>query len=162
MARSATSPSFAYVSDPVPDSSLCRGCCSLIVSTSAVALREITARSASTGACSPFASASAAACVRFSCCSPIASVSAAAPRLRPLWLLLPDCVRFGCCSPIASASAAAPRLCPLQLLLPDCIQLEVQLQLPNCIRFDPASCSGDSSPCSHAPCSRTFFAEFVN
>ena len=91
-------------------------------------------------------------------CSPIASASAAArrlhrsastaaPRLRPLQLLLatcvcfscyspivqllPDCVRFSCCSPIASicfnccspfasASAAARHLCLLQLLLPDC------------------------------------------
>ena len=40
-------------------------------------------------------------CVRFRCCSPIASVSAAAPRLRPLQLLLPDWV---CCSPIGSAA----------------------------------------------------------
>ena len=56
-------------------------------------------------------------CVRFNCCSPIASASTAAPRLRPLQLLLarlrplqlllPDCVRFNCCSP---ASTAAPRL----------------------------------------------------
>ena len=49
--------------------------------------------------------------VRFSCCSPFA-----APRLRPLQLLIP----------IASTSAAAPRLRPLQLLLastaaPDCM-----------------------------------------
>ena len=74
----------------------------------------------------PFASAS-------SCCSPIAPASAAArrlrllqlllpiasalaatprlptaaPRLRPLQLLLADCIRFNCCSPIASASTAA-------------------------------------------------------
>ena len=39
-------------------------------------------------------------CVRFSCCSQIASI------------------RFNCCSPFASATAAAPRLRPLQLLLP--------------------------------------------
>ena len=53
---------------------------------------------------------------------------AAAPRLRPLQLLLADCidllrlllpvyVRFSCCSP---ASAATPRLCPFQLLH-DCV-----------------------------------------
>ena len=41
--------------------------------------------------------------IRFSCCS----------RSRPLRLLLPDCVRFNCCSPITSASTAAPRLCLL-------------------------------------------------
>ena len=86
-----------------------------------------------------------------SCFSLIASASAAAPRLRPLQLLLaayvrfscfsrsrplrlllPDCVHFNCCSPIvsastaahpiASASTAAPRLRPLQLLLPDCVR----------------------------------------
>ena len=45
--------------------------------------------------------------------SPIACASAAAPRLRLLQLQLPDCVHFGCCSPIPSASTAAPRLHPL-------------------------------------------------
>ena len=105
-------PSFAYVSNPVPDSSLC---------------------------------------------------SAAAPRLRPLQLLLPArlyrlllpvstlhplqlllaaCVRFmQLLLSIASASADAPRLCPLQLLLPDCARF-------NCC-----------SPIAHAQCSRTFFAK---
>ena len=91
-ARSATSPSFAYVSNPVRIA-LCAelllpdcvrfSCCSLrdCVSTAAELL----------------------ACIHFSCCSPLASAST----------LLPDGVRFVCCSPIASASTAAPRLCPL-------------------------------------------------
>ena len=88
-----------------------------------------------------------------SCCSPIASASAAArllhrsastaaPRLRPLQLLVATCVCFSCysphcirfnCSTIASASAVAPRLCLLQLLL------RLHLQLPDCVRFDCCS-----------------------
>ena len=118
-AHSATSLSFTYVSNLVPDSSLCRA--------AAPRLRPLQLLLPD--------------CVRFSCCSPIASASAAAPRLRPHQLLLAVCVRFSCCSliadgpfqllldcvcfncccPIASASAASPRLRPLQLLLPDCI-----------------------------------------
>ena len=47
-------------------------------------------------------------CVCFGCCSPMVSAST----------LPPDVVRFVCCSPIATASAAAPRLRPLRLLLP--------------------------------------------
>ena len=75
-------------------------------------------------------------CAKLSAASrlPNRSASTAAPRLRPLQLLLLDCVRFSCCSPIrncvyfncspiVSASTAAPRLRPLRLLLPDCIRL---------------------------------------
>ena len=99
---------FAYVSNPVPDSSLCReSCCSPIVSASAAAPRSIAL--IRFNCCSPLASASAATldCVHFNC-SLIASASPAAPRLCPLQLLFLDCVHFGCCSPIASALAAAP------------------------------------------------------
>ena len=109
-ARSATSPSFAYVSNPVPDSSLCRAAAPPIAYASAAAPRLH--RSAS-NCCSPFPSASAAA--HRTDCVP----SGAARHLRSLQLLFPDfnsspdCVRFGCCSPIASASTAAPRLHPL-------------------------------------------------
>ena len=104
-----------------------------------------------------------------SCCSPFASASAAAPRLRPLQLLLPDCIRFSCCSPIASASAAARCLCSLQLLLPNCVcfscslitsastaapQLRpLRLLLPDCVLFD--CCSPIASACSPS-CSGRF------
>ena len=84
-ARSATSPWFACMRNPAPDS-----CCSLMASAST--------------ASSPIA------LIRFNCCSPIASALAAARHLHPIQLLFPDCVRFGCCSPIVSASTAAPRL----------------------------------------------------
>ena len=115
-ARLATSPSFAYVSNPAQDSSL-QSCCSPIASTSAAA---------------PLLHPTAAPCLHplqllfpdcfcFHCCSPIASISAAAPRLCLLQLLLPDCVHFSCCSPIVSASTA-PQMRPLQLLLPDCVR----------------------------------------
>ena len=57
--------------------------------------------------CSPYPSASAAACRL----RPLQLLSV--PDLRPLWLLLADCIRFNCCSSIASASTAAPRLRPL-------------------------------------------------
>ena len=79
-ARSATSPSFAYVSNPAPDSSLCRAaaprlcsfsCCSPIVlfpvpSAAARHLRSLQLLLPDFNS------------------SPIASASAAAPRLRPL------------------------------------------------------------------------------
>ena len=101
-ARSATSPSFAYVSNLVPDSSLCRA--------AAPRLRPLQLllpvrlhRSVSTV---------------MLLSSRLASASAAARRLRSLQLLLsiasisaallPDCVRFGYCSPIASASTLLP------------------------------------------------------
>ena len=130
-ARSATSPSFTYVSNLVPDSSV-QSCCSPIASTSVAAPRLH--QSTSTAAprlhplqlllpnCIDLLQLLLPTCVRFSCCSPIVSASAAAPRLRPraaaprlhlLRLLLPDCAHFDFCSLIAS----------LRLLLPDCIPL---------------------------------------
>ena len=106
--RLATSPSFAYMINPVQALQLL--------------LHSRLHRSASTAAprLHPL-QLLLAACIHFSCCSrlrpfncsSIASASAAAPRLRPL--LLPDCVQFNCSSPIASASTAAPR----QLFLED-------------------------------------------
>ena len=113
----ATSPSFAYVSNPTPDSSLCRAAAPRLHQSAAPHLRPLRLLLPD--------------CIRFSCCSPIASASAAAPRLHPLQRMVPDCVRFSCCSPITSASAAAPRLRPLQLLLTDCIPTVLE----------------DSSPC---------------
>ena len=129
--RSATSPSFVYVSNPVPDSSLCRAAAPRLRRLQLLLPARLP-RSVSIAAELP-------SCIRFSCCSPLASTSAAAlSRLRPFQLLT-DCVRFGCCSPIASASnllpngvrfvccspiasvsTAAPRLCPFQLF-PDCV-----------------------------------------
>ena len=105
-ARSATSPLFAYMTIPAPNSSLCRAADPAIVSASATAswllLLAACVRSYATAALShrfqqlPN-------CVHFGCSSPIASDSTAAPRLRPLQLQLPDCVHFDCYTPIASA-----------------------------------------------------------
>ena len=91
-ARSTTSPSIAYVSNPAPDSSLHRA--------AAPRLRPLQLLLT---ACIRISCCMLPDCVRFNC-SLIASASAAAPRLRPFHLQLPDCVRFDCCSPIASAS----------------------------------------------------------
>ena len=103
-ARSATSPSFAYVINPAGQLSVQSfSCYSPIASASVAAPRSHPLQLLLPDR------------VRFSCYSRIASASAAAPRLRPLQLLLPDRVRFSCCSPIASASAAVPRLRPLKL-----------------------------------------------
>ena len=104
------------VRNPAPDSSL-KSCFSPIASASAAAHRlrslQLLLEGTIAASASPFASAS-------SCCSPIALASAAARRFHDQLLL-----------PIASASTAAPRLRPLQLLLarlrplrlllPDCI-----------------------------------------
>ena len=81
-ARSATSPSFAYVSNLVPDSSLCRA------------------------SCSPIASASAASP---DCINPLQLLLPDC--IDPLQLLLPDCTDplHDCCSPFPSASAVARR-----------------------------------------------------
>ena len=104
---------------------------------------------------------------RFSCWFMIISTSAAAPRLRPLQLLLPDCICFSCCSLIVSASAVAPRLCPLQLLLPDCVPFSccsliasasavaprlcpLQLLLPDCVRFSCCSLIAAACDYTHA------------
>ena len=86
--RSATSPSFTYLSNPVPSSSLCRA--------AAPQLRPLQLLLPD---CIDPLQLLLPICVRFNC-SPIVSTSAA----------LPDCVRFNCCSPIASVSSAAPRL----------------------------------------------------
>ena len=120
-ARSATCPSFAYMSNPAR-TALCAelllpdcvhfSCCSPDCIRSPIASASAAAPQFS--CCSPDFIRSP--IVRFSCCSPIQPI-ASALRLRPLWVLLPDCTRFNCCSPIATA---APRLHPLQLLLPDC------------------------------------------
>ena len=122
--RSATSPSFAYVSNPVPDSSLCR---------------PATPRLHPLSCCSPIAS------IRFNCCSPFVSASAAVPRLRLPPLPLAICVRFSCCSPIVSTSAAAPRLRPLQLLFPDCIHFDCCSPITSACS---PSCSGRFWPMS--------------
>ena len=131
-ARSATSPSFAYVSNPVPDSSLCRAAAPrlrplqlllsarlhrsvstvILLSSRLASASAATRRLRSLQLLLSFASVSAALlpdCVRFGYCSPIASTST----------LLPNGVRFVCCSPIVSASTL---LRPLHLLLPDCIR----------------------------------------
>ena len=55
--------------------------------------------------------------------APDSSLCRAAPRLRPLQLLLAACVRFSCCS-------RARLRHPLQLLLPVCLRF--QLLLPDC------------------------------
>ena len=99
-ARSATSPSFVYVSDPAPDSSLCRAAtprlCPLWLLLPDCVHFELQLLLSD--------------CVCFNCSSPIVSASTAAPQLCPLQLQLPDCVHFNCSSPIASASTTAPRL----------------------------------------------------
>ena len=133
---SATSPSFTYVSNLAPNSSLCRAAAPRLCPLQLLLRDCIDPLQLLLPICVRFSSPIAAAarhlcplqlllatCVRFSCCSPIASTSAAAPRLRPLQLL-PDCVRFSCCSPIPSASTAAARLHVLQLLLPDCVRFD--------------------------------------
>ena len=101
----ATSPSLAYVSNPVLDSSLCRA-----------AVPQLHPLQLLLPDCIDLLQLLLTVCVRFGCCSLIASTSTAAPRLHrsastaahPLQLLLPDCVRFSCCSLIASTSTAAP------------------------------------------------------
>ena len=89
-ARSATSPLFAYVSIPAPDSSLCRAAAprlcplQLLLPDCVDPLQTAVPRFRPLQLLLPD-------CVRFNCCSPM------------LQLQLPDCVRFDCCSPIASA-----------------------------------------------------------
>ena len=83
-------------------------------------------------------------CVRFSCCSPIDL----------LQLLLPVCVLL-LASFSTAQLAAAPRLRPLRLLLPDCsVPFELQLLLPHCVRFNCSSPIGSASttaPRLHSP-----------
>ena len=151
-ARSATSPSFAYVSNPVPDSSLCRAAAPRLRPLQLLLSARLH-RSVSTVILlsSRLASASAAAlvCVRFSCTAsrlcpfrlllPDCVHFNSAPQWRPLRLLLPDCFRF---NSAASTSSATPRLRPLQLLLPDCVRFgccspiaSASTLLPNGVRF---------------------------
>ena len=95
--------SFTYVSNPMPDSSMCRAPTPRLRTLQLqlpdfIDLDQLMLP----------------VCVRFSCCFPIPSATAAV-------------VCFSCCSLIAncslfaSASAAAPRLCLLRLLFHDCI-----------------------------------------
>ena len=71
----------------------------------------------------------------------MASPSAAAPQLCPLQLLLAACVHFSCCSPIASALAAAPRWRPLQLLLPIAYASTAATSASTAALIASASCS---------------------
>ena len=127
-ARSATSPSFVYVSNPVPDSSLCRAAAPrlhpLQLLLPARLHRSVQLLLRSDPGLHPL-SAAARRLRLLQLLLSTASVSTAsrlrplrlllpdcvrfnsAPGWRPLRLLLPDCVRFNCCSPIAFASAAA-------------------------------------------------------
>ena len=118
-ARFATPPTFACMSNPALDSSLCRAAAPRFASASAAApqLRPLQMLHSD--------------CVRFSCCSPLVSASSL-QLLHPFRLLLPDCNRFNSSSLTASASTAAPRSRPLRLLLPS-------------IRCSP-SCSGRFQP----------------
>ena len=105
-----------YVSNPVPDSSLCRAA-------TAPRLHPLQLlRSCSPRNCNDPLQLLLAACIRFSCCSPLACDSAVAL----------DCVHFNC-SPIASTLAAAHRLRPLQLLLPITSN---STAAPDCVRFN--------------------------
>ena len=81
-AHSATSPS---LSNPAPDSSLCRAAAPRLHPLQLLLLD----------------------CICFSCCSPLHTARLCTLRLL---LLIPNCVCFNCCSPIVSASTAAPRL----------------------------------------------------
>ena len=135
VARSATSPLFAYVSNSAPDSSLCEATAPRLHPFQLLLPARL-----------PL--------------DPLQLLLPVCIRLRPLQLLLPDCVRFNCCSPIVSASTAAPRLRPLQLLLlPDCIRFDCC-----CSPIASASTAAPHRlfwkiP-ARAQCSRTFFAEF--
>ena len=125
-------------------------------------------------------------------CNPVPDSSlcrAAAPRLRPLQLLLPvqlhqsvstaaelaACIRFSCFSPLASVSTTF-RLRPLRLLLPDCICFNccspmasassaaprlrpLQLLLPDCVHFGCCSPPAVLEDSSHVHYSRTLYAE---
>ena len=71
LTRSATSPSFTYVSSPAPDRSLCRA-------------------AAPRSDCVRFSCCSAIGHIRFGCCSSIASPSTAAPRMH-LLVYNPSC-----------------------------------------------------------------------
>ena len=104
MSSLRSSPSFAYVHNLAPDSSLCRlQSCSPIASASAAARRLRPLQLLLPGPIAASASTAA---------PPLPPLPAAAPRLCPLHLLLVTCIRFSCCS----------RSHPLRLLLPDCVR----------------------------------------
>ena len=136
-------PSSPTVSNPAPDSSLCRA--------AAPRLRPLAPQMCPLqlllAACVRFESAAAPwpDCIRFNCCSPFESASSCCSLIAPTsaaaccmfatcvcFSCCSDRVRFDCCSPIASASTAAPRL-------------------------HASVCSPSWIP---AQCSRTFFVEF--
>ena len=78
----------------------------------------------------------------------------AVPCLRPLQLLLAACVHFSCCSSIASASATAHHLRPLQPVASTSTApwlCPLRLLLPDCDRFD--CCSPIASACNPSCCS---------
>ena len=123
-ARSATSPSFAYVSNPAPNSSLCRApapqlCLLQLLLPDCIDPLQLLLP----------------VCVRFSSAVRLCPLPPARC-LHPLQLLLPDCVHFNC-SPIASASAA----------LPDCVRFNCYSPIVcfNCC--SPIASACDSSPC---------------
>ena len=134
-ARSATSPSFAYLSNPVPDSSLCRAAAPRLRPLQLLLPARLLLLS------SWLASASAASrhLRPLQLLLSIASVSTAS-RLRPLRLLLPRLRPLQLCSPMASVSSAAPR---------DCVR-----------RFGCCSPPAVLEGSSHVHYSRTFYAVF--
>ena len=83
--RSAASPTFTYVSNPVLDSSLCRTAAPQLGPLQL--LFAVCVRFSCCSRLRPFQLLPDG--VHFVCCSPIASASTAAPRLCPLQLLLP-------------------------------------------------------------------------
>ena len=95
-ARSATSPSFAYVSNLVPDSSLYRA-----------ATPQLRPLQLLLPDCIDLLQLLLLVCVRFNCFSLIASTSTA-PRLHPLQLLLPLIVSTSVAAPRLHASACSP------------------------------------------------------
>ena len=122
-AHSVTSPSFAYMCNPAPDSSLCRAVAPRLCPLQLLLPDCIDPLQLLLPDCIDPLQLLLPDCVRFMRsaaarrlrllqlllpdfnCSPIST----APRLCPFRLLFPDRVRFGCCSPIVSASAAVPR-----------------------------------------------------
>ena len=115
--RSATSPSFAYVSNSAPDSSLCEA--------AAPRLRLLQLLLPARLPLDPL-QLLLPVCIRFSCCSPLAFASAAARHLHPLQLLLPYCVRFNCSSPIADC--CSPPLFPAHAQCSQTFFVEFEVQ----------------------------------
>ena len=90
--------------------------------------------------------------------APDSSLCRAAPRLRPLQLLLPGPIAASASTAaprLPPLPAAAPRLCPLQLLLATCVCFSccsrsrpIRLLVPDCVRF---SCCSLIVPCVRPP-----------